>query len=86
MLDVRENKVQGWDAIAEAVGVSKPSAIKYARRRVDPLPVYWRRCGNYVVAHATALRDWLGRQDVPLDLRERSRRTSARPPKKDPVK
>ena len=86
MLDVRENKVQGWDAIAQAVGVSKPSAIKYARRQIDPLPVYWRRCGNYVVAHATALRDWLARQDIPLDLRERRLRGPARPTKRDPVK
>jgi len=69
VLDVRENKVQGWRAIAEAIGVSMPTAQLYAKRTSDPLPVYWRRCGGYVVAHATALRDWLARQDIPLDLK-----------------
>jgi hypothetical protein len=69
LLDVRENKVQGWRNIAEAIGVTMPTAQKYARRKIDPLPVYWRRCGGYVVAHLTALRDWTARQDIPLDLR-----------------
>jgi hypothetical protein len=69
MLDVRENKVQGWDAIAAAIGVDIRTARRYAIRKVDPLPVYWRRCGSYVVAHATALRDWVARQDIPLDMR-----------------
>lgn len=71
MLDVRENKVQGWREIASTIGVSVVTAQTYAKRRVDPLPVYWRRCGGYVVAHATALRDWVARQDIPLDLRTR---------------
>ena len=69
MLDVREHKVQGWRAIAAAIGVSRNTALKYAQRARDPLPVYWRRCGGYVVAHATALRDWRARQDIPIDLK-----------------
>lgn len=69
MLDVREQKVEGWLAIAAAIGVSTVTAQKYAAAKKDPLPVYWRRCGGYVVAHATALRDWLARQDIPLDVR-----------------
>ena len=69
MLDVREQRVEGWIAIAAAIGVSTVTAQKYFKRAKDPLPVYWRRCGGQVVAHATALRDWLARQEVPLDLR-----------------
>jgi len=70
MLDVREKKVEGWDAIASAIGVSRASAQSYAHRKKDPLPVYWSRCGGRVVAHATALRDWIERQDIPLDMRD----------------
>lgn len=70
MLDVREQRVEGWKAISGAIGVSTVTAQTYARRRKDPLPVYWRRCGGGVVAHATALRDWLARQIVPLDMRD----------------
>lgn len=70
MLDVRESKVSGWKSIAEAIGVSTVTAQAYARRRKDPLPIYWRRCGGGVVAHATALRDWVARQEIPLDMRE----------------
>ena len=69
MLDVRERKVEGWKAIAEAIGMDERTAQRYARRPKDPLPVYWRRCGGFVVAHATALRDWLERQEIPLDVR-----------------
>jgi hypothetical protein len=70
VLDVRERKVEGWKAIAEAVGVDERTARRYAALRHDPLPVYWRRRGGYVVAHATALRDWVARQDIPLDMRD----------------
>lgn len=70
MLDVREQRVQGWKAIAAAIGVSERTARDYAKRTKDPLPVYWRRCGGGVVAHATALRDWIRRQEIPLDVRE----------------
>lgn len=69
MLDVREQKVEGWQAIATAIGVSTVTAQSYARRSKDPLPIYWRRCGGGVVAHATALRDWISRQEIPLDMR-----------------
>jgi hypothetical protein len=69
MLDVVEQKVQGWESIAKAIGVDQRTAQRYARRSKDPLPVYWRRCGGFVVAHATALRDWAARQDIPLDMR-----------------
>ena len=69
MLEVREQKVEGWAAVASAIGVSKVTAQSYAKRKKDPLPVYWRRCGGVVVAHATALRDWMARQDIPLDMR-----------------
>lgn len=70
MLDVRENRVIGWKCIAEALGVGVRTAQDYANRPKDPLPVYWRRCGGGVVAHATALRDWLRRQEIPLDMRD----------------
>ena len=70
MLDVREQKVEGWKSIAQAVGVDERTAQRYSKRRKDPLPVYWRRCGGIVVAHATALRDWMARQDIPLDMRD----------------
>ncbi len=70
MLDVRECKIEGWKAIAAAIGVTERTARRYANRRHDPLPVYWRRRGGTVVAHATGLRDWIARQDVPLDTRE----------------
>jgi hypothetical protein len=73
MLDVREQRVEGWKAIAAALSVSIMTAQTYAKRRKDPLPVYWRRCGGMVVAHATALRDWMARQDIPLDMRDSSR-------------
>ncbi len=72
MLDVRENRVEGWKEISEAIGVSTVTAQGYARRKKDPLPVYWRRCGGGVVAHATALRDWVRRQEIPLDMREQA--------------
>lgn len=73
MIDVRESKVEGWKAIAESIGVSIVTAQAYAHRKKDPLPVYWRRCGSRVVAHATALRDWIARQEIPLDMRESAR-------------
>jgi hypothetical protein len=69
MLDVREQKVEGWESIAKAIGVDERTARRYAKLRKDPLPVYWRRRGGLVVAHATALRDWIARQEIPLDMR-----------------
>ncbi len=73
MLDVRECKVEGWKAIAGAIGVNERTARRYAKRREDPLPVYWRRQGGSVVAHATGLRDWVARQEIPLGMRESCR-------------
>lgn len=84
MLDVREKRVQGWKEIAEALGVSTVTAQGYARRKVDPLPVYWRRCGGGVVAHATALRDWLERQEIPLDMRDSAGKNTGWGPPEDP--
>ena len=73
MLDVREQKVEGWKEIAAAIGASVGAAQSYAKKRKDPLPVYWRRCGGTVVAHATALRDWVARQEIPLYMRGSSK-------------
>lgn len=70
MIELRERRIAGWADIAEAIGVNQKTARRYASRKKDPLPVYWQRCGGYVVAHATALRDWLERQEIPLQLRE----------------
>lgn len=73
MVDVREQKVEGWKAIAAAIGVSEVTARKYAKWKKDPLPVYRRRPGSGVVAHATALRDWDRRRNTPLVMEEAER-------------
>lgn len=54
--------IEGWKAIADAIGKSRSQTIRYAKRSWDPLPAY-RRFGTIVVSE-TALRDWERRQTV----------------------
>jgi len=58
--------LEGWKAIAEALGRTERSCRRYARRRRDPLPVY-RYLGT-VVIHRAALDEWKKRQGTSYNM------------------
>src|SRR5919199_1684685 len=51
--------VEGWKEIAAAVGKVERTAMDYAKRNVDPLPVWKGPEG--VWAYKSAIRDWVAR-------------------------
>lgn len=56
-----ENTIEGWRAIAEALGVSERHAVRYGVRDDDPLPV--RKRFGRVYIQSTELYEWVQRQD-----------------------
>lgn len=52
--------LEGWAAIADAIGRNERTARHYARRADDPLPVY-KGLGRAVAYHAE-LEEWVRRQ------------------------
>lgn len=56
----------GWKDISAALDVSDRHARDLASRNRDPLPVEVGHKG--VWAYATALRDWMRRQNVPYQV------------------
>lgn len=67
MIEILALEIRGWKDIAQAIGCSVRAAQGYANRNRDPLPVSWYLGG--VIAHSTALRDWVERQRIPLQSR-----------------
>ena len=57
-------RVTGWASIAKSAALTKRTAERYARRPVDPLPVYVY--GGKVCAEPEALRAWMRRNTIPL--------------------
>jgi len=57
-------KVVGWKSIAKSAALSERTAQRYARRRLDPLPVYVY--AGKVQAEPAALRAWMRRNTIPL--------------------
>lgn len=55
----RVNVIRGWKGIADYMGVSVSTVQRWAKLRVDPLPVFAR--GGSVFAAAAALSAWLER-------------------------
>lgn len=57
-------RVWGWKEIAKELDVSSVTTAQgYAERNRDPLPIEYGHKG--VWAYASALRDWVRRQNVP---------------------
>lgn len=54
--------LEGYKAIAKAIGRSERSCKRYARRRRDPLPVYLFL--GAIVIRETALKEWMNRQGI----------------------
>jgi hypothetical protein len=55
---------EGWKAIADAAGLSRSTAIRYASRAWHPLPVHGLGADR-VWAHESALQDWIDAEDEP---------------------
>lgn len=51
--------VEGWKAVAAHIRRSMATAIRWAKRDEDPLPVY--RLGDHVHAYSEELDAWLSR-------------------------
>ncbi len=61
---VLARRVWGWKEIAKELDVSSVTTAQgYAERNRDPLPIEYGHKG--VWAYASALRDWVRRQNVP---------------------
>lgn len=63
MSDARK-LVEGWKAIADAVGLSRSETQRKARLPEDRIPV-WKYFGR-VLAYTNALADWRERHMTPL--------------------
>jgi len=65
-------RIRGWERICEALGkANKDTAIKWTKLEHDRLPVYGMgtttRTGHPWI-YASALRDWLDRHDLPIQV------------------
>ncbi len=56
--------VFGWTSIAKTLALTERTARRYAKRNVDPLPVYVY--GRQIIADSGALKAWMRRNTVPL--------------------
>lgn len=68
-------RVWGWKEVAAELEVSVKTAQTYAQRNRDPLPVECGHRGPW--AYASALRDWVRRQNVPYSVHVEARRAQA---------
>ncbi len=66
-----EAPLEGWKAIAEAIGRGEDAASDLAHREFDPLPVYVYL--REVVAWPSAIREWRARQLLPINVMRRMR-------------
>lgn len=71
------DRIEGWKAIAYALGVSREqTAFTWARRNVDPLPVRIGHRGVYALRGA--LESWVDRQDRPIQYNDQVRTLKAK--------
>ncbi|MGK3995114.1 hypothetical protein [Sorangium sp. So ce1024] len=56
---------RGWDAISQALDVSVDTAMAYAARGFDPLPIQYDHAGRPVIP-VSALEDWEERNSLPF--------------------
>jgi hypothetical protein len=64
-----EEPIEGWKSIAKEVKLSIETAQRRARRRRDPLPTW--KYERAVIAWRSALRQWMARSILPLQVAER---------------
>lgn len=59
-----QRPIDGWDAIASEVGLSRSAAQRQAAAHDDPLPVFLYL--GRILAYPGALREWRQRHTIPL--------------------
>ena len=71
----RADRLDGWKAIAAALGVDRATAIIWHELEIDPLPVRHDRKGVY--ASRAGLERWLHAGDMPLVVHNELKRLRA---------